>query len=119
MIEHADCIFCRIARGEIPASKVYEDDEIVVFHDINPAAPVHLLMIPKVHIENLYDLDPAYQSLLGRMLGLAGELARREGADDGFRVVINNGRIGGQEVYHLHLHVLGGSERLGSGMPRH
>jgi histidine triad (HIT) family protein len=76
-------------------------------------------MIPKVHIENLYDLDPEHQPLLGRMLGMAGELARREGAGDGFRVVINNGRVGGQEVYHLHLHVLGGSERLGSGMPGH
>ncbi len=118
MTGHTDCIFCRIARGEIPARKVHEDDEIVVFEDINPAAAVHLLMIPKAHIENLYDLDPVHQPLLGRMLGMAGELARNAGAHDGFRVVINNGRIGGQEVYHLHLHVLGGSEPLGSGMPR-
>ncbi|MFP5405197.1 MAG: histidine triad nucleotide-binding protein [Gammaproteobacteria bacterium] len=118
MTAHADCIFCRIAQGEIPSRKVYEDDDMLVFHDIHPSAPVHLLVIPKDHIENLYDLDPLYQPLLGRMLGMAGELARREGADDGFRVVVNNGRVGGQEVYHLHLHVLGGPEPLGSGMPR-
>lgn len=119
MTEHSDCIFCRIVKGEIPSRKVYEDDGMLVFHDINPSAPVHLLMIPKVHIQNLYDLGPEHHQLLGQMLGMAGELARREGAADGFRVVINNGRVGGQEVYHLHLHVLGGSERLGSGMPGH
>ena len=108
-----DCIFCRIVRGEIPARKVHEDDDILAFHDINPHAPVHLLLIPKVHVDNLYDAGPEHERVLGRMLGMAGELARREGADDGFRVVINNGRVGRQEVYHLHVHVLGGSEPLG------
>ena len=112
------CLFCRIARGEIPANKVHEDDEIVAFHDIAPKAPVHLLVIPKTHIDNLYHAGPEHQALLGRMLGMAGELARRAGAADGFRVVVNNGRVGRQEVYHLHIHVLGGPEPIGSGMPR-
>jgi histidine triad (HIT) family protein len=103
-----DCIFCRIAQGQIPCRKAYEDDELLVFHDINPAAPVHLLMIPKEHVENLMTAEPRHAALLGRMLGLAPRLAREQGAADGFRIVINNGPDGGQEVYHLHVHVLGG-----------
>lgn len=103
-----NCIFCRIAAGEIPSSKVYEDSEIVVFKDIHPAAPVHLLMVPKEHIENLMTAESRHESLLGRMLVLAPRLAREQGATDGFRIVINNGPDGGQEVYHLHVHVLGG-----------
>jgi histidine triad (HIT) family protein len=113
-----DCIFCRIARGELPSKKAYEDDEILAFHDIRPSAPIHLLIIPKIHIENLYDAKPEHQALLGRMLRLTGELARAEGADDGFRVVVNNGRVGRQEVYHLHVHVLAGPDPVTSGMPR-
>lgn len=113
-----DCLFCRIARGEIPSRKVYEDDEILAFHDINPHAPVHFLVVPKQHIDNLYDAGPEHQALLGRMLGLTGRLAREHGSPDGFRVVVNNGRVGRQEVYHLHVHVLGGPEPLGSGMNR-
>jgi len=113
-----DCLFCRIARGEIPARKVHEDDDILAFHDINPSAPVHFLIIPKIHLDNLYDADMKYQQVLGKILGITGELARQEGAHDGFRVVINNGRVGRQEVYHLHVHVLGGPEPLGSGMSR-
>ena len=118
MSTHADCIFCRIARGEIPSRKVYEDDELMAFHDIQPSAPVHFLVIPKVHVENLYDADLQHQQVLGRMMGMVGALARAQGLDDGFRVVVNNGRVGRQEVYHLHIHVLGGPEPLGSGMPR-
>jgi len=113
-----DCLFCRIARGEIPARKVYEDDDMLAFHDIHPSAPVHFLMIPKVHLDNLYDADIKHQQLLGRMFGMAGRLAREQGAEDGFRLVVNNGRVGRQEVYHLHIHVLGGPEPLGSGMNR-
>ena len=117
--EHkSDCLFCRIARGEIPSRKVYEDDEILAFHDIHPSAPVHFLVIPKIHLENLYDGDLRHQALLGRMLGVIGQLATEQGATDGFRVVINNGRVGRQEVYHLHIHVLGGPQPLGSGMNR-
>jgi histidine triad (HIT) family protein len=113
-----DCLFCRIVRGEIPSRRVYEDDEIIAFHDIHPSAPVHFLIIPRVHIDNLYDGDLRHQQVLGRMLGMAGQLAREQGAADGFRVVINNGRVGRQEVYHLHVHVLGGPDPLGSGMNR-
>ena len=115
MSTHTDCIFCRIARGEIPSRKVYEDDEILAFHDIHPSAPVHFLLVPKVHVANLYDADLRHQQVLGRMMGMIGTMARQEGLDDGFRVVINNGRVGRQEVYHLHIHVLGGPEPLGSG----
>ncbi len=103
-----DCIFCRIARGEIPCKKVYEDDEVIVFNDINPAAPVHLLLVPKEHVESLMTAAPQHQALMGKMLLLAPKLARELGSADGFRLVINNGRGGGQEVFHLHLHVLAG-----------
>ena len=110
-----DCLFCRIVRGEIPARKAYEDDVFVAFHDISPAAPVHLLMVPRFHVENLYDADLRHQAMLGHMLGTAGRLAREQGCEDGFRVVINNGRVGRQEVYHLRLHLMRGTEPLGSG----
>jgi histidine triad (HIT) family protein len=109
-----DCIFCRIVRGEIPCRKIFEDDDILAFNDIHPAAPVHFLIVPKRHLVNLYDADLREAALLGRMLGMSGELARQQGCDDGFRIVINNGRVGRQEVYHLHIHVMGGSEPLGS-----
>ncbi|MFN5881331.1 MAG: histidine triad nucleotide-binding protein [Burkholderiales bacterium] len=112
-----DCIFCRIARGELPSRKVYEDDDILAFHDIRPLAPVHFLIIPKVHVVNLYDADMKHQDVLGKILGMAGQLAREQGLEDGFRTVINNGRIGGQEVYHLHLHLLGGPQPLRIGLP--
>jgi len=118
MTQKTDCLFCRIGSGEIPSRKVYEDDEILAFHDIHPSAPIHFLVIPKIHLDNLYDADMRYQQVLGKMLGMAGQLAREQGAADGFRVVINNGRVGRQEVYHLHIHVLGGPEPLGSGMNR-
>jgi histidine triad (HIT) family protein len=113
-----DCLFCRIARGEIPSRKVYEDDEILAFHDIQPSAPVHFLIVPKAHVDNLYDTGPWHEAVLGRMMALTGRLAREQGSADGFRVVVNNGRVGRQEVYHLHIHVLGGPEPLGSGMNR-
>jgi len=109
--------FCRIVRGELPSRKVYEDEDILAFHDIRPLAPVHFLIIPKVHVVNLYDADLGHQALLGKILGMAGQLAREQGLEDGFRTVVNNGRIGGQEVYHLHLHVLGGPQPLRIGLP--
>jgi len=102
------CLFCRIARGEIPSRRVYEDEDLIVFHDIHPAAPVHLLVVPKRHIESLITAGPEDQALMGKMLLLAPRLAREQGAADGFRLVINNGPGGGQEVFHLHCHVLGG-----------
>ncbi len=110
----SDCVFCKIARGEIPSRKVYEDEDVYAFHDINPVTPVHFLIIPKAHIPSLADADLSHQALLGKMLALAGRLAREQGLADGFRSIINTGRIGRQEVYHLHVHILGGPEPLGT-----
>jgi histidine triad (HIT) family protein len=107
------CIFCRIVRGEIPARKAYEDAEVLAFHDIRPVAPVHLLLIPKLHRASLYDYEPGDAPLLGKLLALAPRLAGEHGATDGFRTIINTGRIGRQEVYHLHIHVIGGPAVLG------
>jgi len=105
----ANCIFCKIVAGQIPAQRVFEDDDLIVFPDIHPAAPVHLLLVPKEHFENLDDARATHQALLGKMLLLAPRLAREQGATNGYRVVINNGPDGGQEVFHLHAHVLGGA----------
>ena len=104
----SDCIFCKIIRGEIPCNKVYEDDEVLAFHDIHPAAPVHFMLIPKLHLASLNDAEEAHRALLGKILLLAPKLAREQGLDQGFRTVINTGRGGGQEVFHLHVHVIGG-----------
>lgn len=108
----SDCIFCRIVRGEIPCSKVYEDEDILAFKDIHPLAPVHLLIIPKRHIASLATATSEDAPLLGRMLELASSLAVEAGATDGFRTIVNTGRVGGQEVHHLHIHVLGGDKPL-------
>ena len=113
-----ECIFCRIARGEIPSKKVYEDADVFAFHDVRPQAPVHFLIIPKEHVPTLYDAGMAQHGALGKMLALAGELARKEGASEGFRTIINTGRVGHQEVYHLHMHVLGGPDPLGPMLAR-
>ena len=103
-----NCIFCKIVAGQIPARKVHEDDELLAFHDINPWAPVHVLVIPKTHIASLADVGPQHEALLGGMLALAPRLMRELGVEQGFRTVINTGRDGGQEVFHLHMHVFGG-----------
>ena len=113
-----NCIFCKIVRGEIPAQKIYEDGEVLAFPDIRPQAPVHLLVIPKTHIATLYDATAAHQAALGKMLAVAGRLAREAGAGDGFRTIINTGRVAHQEVYHVHMHVLGGPEPLGPMLQR-
>lgn len=107
-----NCLFCKIVRGQIPSRKVFEDDDVLAFHDIEPVAPVHVLVIPKLHLATLADSDSTHESLLGKMLVLAPRLARELGSTDGFRTIINTGRIGGQEVYHLHLHIIGGPARL-------
>jgi histidine triad (HIT) family protein len=107
-----NCIFCKIVRGEIPSRKAYEDEEVLVFHDIHPIAPVHLLLIPKVHVDSLAHCGEAHRDVLGKMLLLAPKLAREHGLDAGFRTMINTGHGGGQEVFHLHLHVFGGGERI-------
>ena len=103
-----DCIFCKIAQGEIPCRKVYEDDELFAFHDINPVAPVHFMLIPKLHLASLAEAGDAHAALLGRMLLLAPKLAREQGLENGFRTVINTGKGGGQEVFNLHIHIIGG-----------
>jgi len=113
-----DCLFCKIARGEIPSRQVYEDDEIFAFHDINPARPVHILVIPKRHITSLATTSDADIPVLGRMLAVANKLASENGSPDGFRVIINNGRVGGQEVAHLHAHIVGGPEPVGPMLKR-
>jgi histidine triad (HIT) family protein len=107
-----DCIFCKIIAGKIPSKVVYEDEEIYAFHDIHPWAPVHFLMIPKAHIASLAHVSVAHAGLLGRMMTLAPKLALQEGCNPyphgGFRVLTNTGDEGGQEVQHLHFHVIGG-----------
>ena len=108
-----NCLFCRIVKGEIPSRKIYEDEEIYAFHDINPVAPVHFMIIPKQHIASLMEADMRHQLALGHILAKANELAVSQGLTEGFRTVINTGRIGMQEVYHLHVHILGGPQPLG------
>ncbi len=102
------CIFCRIVAGEIPSERAYEDGEILVFHDISPWAPVHVLVIPKEHIASFYDVGESETPLLGRMLALAPKLMRKLGVTNGFRTLVNTGVDGLQEVPHLHVHVMGG-----------
>ncbi|MBA4142916.1 MAG: histidine triad nucleotide-binding protein [Nitrosospira sp.] len=112
-----NCIFCKIAGGEIPSEKVYEDADVYAFHDIHPATPVHFMLIPKLHISSLAEVEDKHRDLVGGMMVLIPRLARQQGCSDGFRTVINTGRVGGQEVYHLHIHILGGRERLPGMIP--
>jgi len=105
-----DCIFCKIAAGQIPCQKLYEDEQILAFRDIQPQAPAHLLIIPKAHIEGAKDLTPEHAPLVGHIFAAIAQLARQEGLDAGFRVVINSGQEGGQTVGHLHFHLLGGRQ---------
>ena len=106
------CLFCKIIEGKIPSRKVYEDEDMLVFHDIHPWAPVHFLMVPKIHLASMAQVGSEHEALLGRMMSLAPKLALQEGCrpypEGGFRVVINTGQEGGQEVQHLHVHVIGG-----------
>lgn len=113
-----DCLFCKIASGQIPARKVHEDDDILAFHDIHPARPVHLLVIPKRHITSLATVAAEDVPVLGRMLAIANRLAGENGSPDGFRLIINTGRIGHQEVPHLHAHIVGGPEPVGPMLKR-
>ena len=120
-----NCIFCKIAAGTIPAKKIHEDADLIAFHDINPAAPVHLLIVPKQHISTLAECGDQHAALLGKMLLLAPKLAQEHGCgyvesgagenagtggvgNGGFKTLVNTGPDGGQEVYHLHMHVIGG-----------
>jgi histidine triad (HIT) family protein len=107
----SDCIFCKIIAGSIPSKKLYEDDHVIAFHDIHPIAPVHFLLVPKLHVAGLNDCGGDLQPLLGHMMLLAPKLASEQGLD-GFRTMINTGKNGGQEVFHLHIHVFGGGSTL-------
>jgi histidine triad (HIT) family protein len=112
--QHSDpnCIFCKIVAGKIPSKVVYQDEDIFVFHDINPWAPVHFLMIPKLHIPSMAQVGAEHAALLGRMMALVPKLASQEGCNPypqgGFRILCNTGIEGRQEVHHLHFHVIGG-----------
>lgn len=103
----ADCIFCKIVAGTIPAKLLYEDEEVIAFHDIRPLARVHFLIVPKAHIETLKECTAEHQALLGKMMLLGAKLAAEQGLV-GYKTVMNVGREGGQEVFHIHLHVFGG-----------
>jgi len=107
----ADCIFCKIVNGSIPSKKLYEDDDVIAFNDIKPSAKVHFLIVPKLHVETLKDCNVTHQVLLGKILLLAPKIAQEQGLA-GFKTLINTGREGGQEVFHLHIHVLGGWETI-------
>ncbi len=109
-----NCIFCKIINGEIPSNKVYEDDDILAFKDINPVTPVHILIIPKKHINSLNDIEPEDEKIIGKIFLKIKQIAKEQGiAENGYRIVNNCGEDGGQEVQHLHFHLLGG-KKLGT-----
>ena len=108
MTHDPNCLFCKIIAGQIPSKKVHEDDQVLVFHDIHPWAPVHVLLIPKIHIASMSEVTAEHGALLGHMTALVPRLMRELGVTNGFRTVINTGPDGGQEVYHLHMHAMGG-----------
>lgn len=109
-----DCVFCKIIKGEIPSEKVYEDEEILAFKDIDPAAPIHILVIPKKHIENLLEVKEEDSYLIGHIYQVINKIARDMGIEqDGFRVIVNCGKDAGQEVMHVHFHMLAG-RKLGA-----
>lgn len=110
----SECLFCKIVDGRIPASIVHQDEQVVAFRDIAPQAPVHMLVVPKLHIPSLEALEREHQALVGHMVLVAQKLARQAGlAENGYRLVLNCGRDGGQTVFHLHLHLLGGTSLAG------
>lgn len=106
-----DCVFCKIIKGEIPSEKVYEDDEILAFKDINPAAPIHILVIPKKHISSIIDMKKEDEAIIGRIYSVINKIAEDIGIKEkGFRVILNCGEDGGQEVKHIHFHLLAGKK---------
>ena len=109
----SDCLFCKILAGEIPSDKIYEDDKMLVFKDINPKADVHLLVIPRVHISSLNEVTDEHDEVMTHMLKQLPKLAKEQGLKNGFRTIINTGKGGGQIVFHLHMHLLGGSSLPG------
>ncbi len=105
-----DCLFCKIINGEIPSNKVYEDDTVFAFRDIEPQAPTHILIIPKQHIKSAAEIDESNSAVVAHIFEVAAKIAKQEGLDDGFRIVNNCGDIAGQSVKHLHFHLMGGRE---------
>lgn len=106
-----DCIFCKIIKGDIPSSKVYEDEEILAFNDINPAVPIHVLVIPKKHIQSLADMQEGDEKIISKIYKVMNEIAEKQGfKEKGYRVIVNCGKDGGQEVGHLHFHLLAGKQ---------
>ncbi|HEX9625392.1 MAG TPA: histidine triad nucleotide-binding protein [Acidiferrobacterales bacterium] len=103
-----DCLFCKIVAGQVPSDRVHEDEQVVVFRDIHPKAPVHLLVVPRVHFESLNELKPEHDAVMSHILHLLPKLAKQQGLNDGFRTIINTGPGGGQIIFHLHVHLLGG-----------
>ena len=103
-----DCIFCKVIAGELPGKFAYQDDDLVVIHDINPKAQVHLLLIPREHVATVSDLRDSHQNVGGKLLLVARDVAKKLGVTDGYRLVVNNGADSGQIVPHLHMHLLGG-----------
>ena len=115
MSDNPDCLFCKIVAQEIPSERLYEDDQILVFRDINPQAPFHALVIPKIHVATLNDFQPEHAELAGRLFLVAKSLAKEHGLP-GYRVVVNVNAEGGQIIYHVHMHMLGGRQmRAGLG----
>lgn len=106
----SDCIFCKIAAGEIPSNKAYEDDKVLAFYDLDPQAPTHILVIPKEHIKSAAEIDECNSALVAHIFEVAAKLAKQLGLDNGFRVVTNCGESAGQSVHHIHFHLLGGRD---------
>lgn len=109
----SDCLFCKLLADEIPSKRVYEDEHCIAFHDIDPKAPTHLLVIPRKHISSLDELTFEDQSIMGHLVTRIPEIARNQGLDKGYRTVVNTGVEGGQVVYHIHFHILGGRQMTG------
>lgn len=109
----SDCLFCKIIAGDIPSDQVYQDDQVIVFKDINPCAPVHLLVVPRMHIKSLNEMDATHSELISHMMLLLPTLAKEQGLTGGFRTILNTGTEGGQVVFHLHIHLLGGKQLPG------
>lgn len=105
-----DCIFCKIISGDIPSTKVYEDERILAFRDINPEAPVHILVIPKQHIGSADELDASSSDVVAHIFACIPKIAHAEGLENGYRVITNVGEDGGQSVHHMHFHILGGTK---------